>query len=566
MPYAPYSIPVLEGLNQDEQPTSLRPGELVVAENCYRRGSLVGTRPGIQALASGSDYENAVTGGKPIRGAIEYRTAFDEGRRLITIAHHSSGTNIFYDDASQLPSGAADPTINADEDYVYSFDVGNGIMYCAGGPPGKGQVQTEDFWSWTGDVSVAPTKLNLTDKTSGIELFPKFVKVWRNYVMMGGLQQTSGNRNFSNNPATIRYAEFASDPTANASWPDGNTIGFNASRIGMNTENYCTGFGTYQDNQGDFLMLLSNREIAAVTMTNDGNDFRVSDSIATGCVHERAWASLGQDFGDAVYVSEQGVHSVRQSQQFGGKEDTFLSWKIRPFFKSINKAKMHHTIATYYPTAGFVLFAFAVGTSLVPDTIMCLDVKDQGTLTADAARWYGPWKLNGITVNHMDTMRDSSDVTKLYIFSADGKVLELTEAVHRDLASGTYGVKIQTAHDPIDGLITEKVVGDTYVEFATVQGNFNIQQRTLFDFGRVESVGIQVPMPTGSGSLVNVGTIDDAIIGEDFPVVSRKIYTRGRGNTVSHEWTHNGDNESFYVGRVDTQLAGAGESPSGRGA
>ena len=175
MPYGNLSFR-LGGLNLDEDPGALERGELIVAKNAYRRGSLVGTRPGVQALGSGKDYENAVTGGNEIRGACEFRTSYDEGRRLIVIAE-GSGSEVFYQDGAQLPGT---PSIAPSNDYVYSMAVHNNKMYVAGGPPGKAQVQTERFLHWDGNVSNAIANLSITDKGTTQQLYPKFVKSWRN--------------------------------------------------------------------------------------------------------------------------------------------------------------------------------------------------------------------------------------------------------------------------------------------------------------------------------------------------------------------------------------------------
>jgi len=571
MAYQNVAIPRLLGLNQDENPDSLESGELTQALNAARRGTFVGTRPGVVALDSGEDYENAVDEGNAIRGAHEYRQNFDQGRVLITIADHTTGTKIFYEDGSQLPSGASDPTINADQDYIYSMAVHANQLYCAGGPPGRSQVQTEDFWTWDGNTGNAATKLDLTDKGTGAELYPKHVIAWRNYILMNGLQQTSANLTASNNPSVTRFCDFGADPSVDANWRDDNTLGFNAVRTGLDTygENFSTGFGTYTDNEGDFLLALSNRQIAAFRGDRQfGNDFIQTDAIANGCVNERAFVSLGLDAGDAVYVSDKpGIHSLRQSQQFGGKEDTFLSWKIRPFMGTLNKNRIHHTCGAYAANLGCVVFAFSTATQTSDghDVIMCLDVKDQETLNARNARWYGPWRLGGgLKVNHLAYLRDANNNFALYIFTTSGRVLQFDESVHSDLTSNGYSVLIETKPENYGSSLQHKRIGDTVVTIASdVGGDYNISTRTIFDFGRIQSNALDLPAPANTGSAIGSSAlIGTATIGASFSIASRKLYTSGHGEFIAYRFQHGGTNQPFYIGRIDSQISGAGEAAS----
>ncbi len=567
MTYQTVSVPQIQGLNQNEDPTSLKPGELVRADNAYRRGELVGTRPGVVGLGTGADYENAIDEANAIRGAHEYRQNFDEGRRLIVVAAHAaSGDELFYEDNARIDTSTAPVSMTTSSDYIWTFANHLNVLYGTGGPPGKSQAVTEDIFTWDGNVANPAAVLALTDKGSGVRLRPKFIKAWRNYLLINGLQQATPIA--SNNPTTTRFADFGSNPSNDVNWPDSNTLGYNANLVGIDGygENFSTGFGTYQDNDGDWLLVLSNRQIASYQLdTTGGNDFRYADSIETGCVHQRAFVSLGLDAGDAVYVSEKGIHSLRQSQQFGGTDAKFLSWKIRPFFNSLNRNRIHFTCGAYAPRLGGILFAFSTGTETSHNVLMWLDVKDPGSLTAESARWYGPWTLGGgIRVNHIAYVRDASDNYQLYIFTTAGRVLTFSESAFADLSNG-YSTVLQLNHEVYGDVGTEKRLGDMTATVATPVGGYSISHRAIFDFGARRSSVVSVPLSSLSGSIVGSAVVGTAVVGGDFVVEARKLYTRGRGHAISHEFSHSGTNQPFYIARLDPRVAGAGEDAGATG-
>lgn len=564
--YQNVPVPQIQGLNQNEDPTSLRPGELVVASNAYRRGELVGTRPGVVSLGAATDYENAIDEANPIRGAHEYRQNYDQGRRLIVVAAHAaSGDELFYEDNARIDTSTAPVSMTTSSDYIWGFANHRNVLYGTGGPPGKAQAVTEDIFTWDGNVANAAAVLALTDKSSGVRLRPKFIKSWRNYMLINGLQQATPIA--TNNPTTTRFATFGSDPSNDANWLDSNTLGFNANLIGVDGygENFATGFGTYQDNDGDWLLVLSNRQIASYQLDSNGNDFRYADSIETGCVHQRAFVSLGLDAGDAVYVSEKGIHSLRQSQQFGGTDAKFLSWKIRPFFNSLNRSRIHFTCGAYAARLGGILFAFSTGTSTTHNALMWLDIKDPGSLTAESARWYGPWTLGGgIAVNHIAYIRDEAEQYQLYIFTTAGRVLTFSESAFSDLTNG-YSTVLQLNHESFGDVAAEKRLGGTMATVATPIGGYSISHSAIFDFGRRRSAVVSVPLSPQSGSVVGSAVVGSAVVGSDFVVEARKLYTRGRGHAISHEFSHSGTNQPFYIARLDSQVSGAGEDAGATG-
>ena len=563
--YQNFQIGPFAGLNQNENPHALADNDLRAAENCAARGALVGTRPGCSPLGSDEDYENALTSTPAIQGAFEYRNNFDQNRALIVIAHNGTATRkIWYQDAAQLPAG---PTLTTNADYIWSFANHQNVLWGAGGPAGRAQVVTEPVWYWLGNTSAAAvdyTAAGFTDKGSNVALRPKFIKSWNGYVLINGLQQ--GTPIASNNPTVTRYATFATDPKVNANWPDSNTVGFNPARKGIEAygQSHSTGFGTYQDNSGDYLLLLFNTHIAAVVL-DPGSDFRVNDTIPNGCVHQRAAVDLGTDSGEFIYVSEYGVHSLRQSQQHGVKEDAFISWKIRDFWNSLNRNRIPYTTAAYDRKNGRVVFAFSTGSETTHDTLMALEVKDlSGALSAQTARWFGPWTIvdetksdNKARIQHLEYMRNASDDWYLYAFTTDGKVLRFTEDVYQDLGQYGYTVDLRTK-DLFGDTLTEKRVGDAMVTIGPL-GSHTVTTRAVFDLGRKSTV-TSAKLRSPSGAKVGVDRVGVGEIGESFSMSEDKVRYRGKGRTVAFQFEHNRPSEPVLIGQLVVGIQGAGEA------
>ena len=579
MPYQLFTTGPLKGLNLDENPHAVAQGELVVAENVARLRNMVGTRPGIERPGSGEDYETKLNNDTPasprvIMGAAEYRQNFGTGRQLIVVAdsasHGGAGgdTNIWYEDGETLPlATTADPQIThgtfaTDVNNFWTFAIHNNTLYAAGGG------DTDDLWYWDGVTGTGAEQLLLTDKNTGNNLRPKFIFEKWGYVFINGLR---GGTSASNNPAVSRYADFATDPKLDTNWPDGNTVGFSAVTVGLNAfgASYSTGFAEYQDNEGDFLLMLGNNGIAAAK-PDPGNDFNITDAISVGCVNQRAYANLGIDAGDGVFVSFHGIHSLRQSQEHGTKRDEFLSWKIQSLFDGLDRSRLPMTVAAYDRANGRVLFALSESSgSQGHDMIMCLDVKEKDSLTAKEARWYGPWRLQlgndnqgtpkPIRITDLKFIQDENDKFHLYVFTTDGDVLRMTEETLSDLASNSYDVRMRTKHEPHGSILTAKQVGDVMTTLAP-GGDYAISYRTVFDYGRSVSRSRNVNQVANPGFILGTGMLGVDALGTNFSLADRKIYATGRGSTVAHEFSHGGLNEPFYIGRIDYELDAADES------
>lgn len=558
MPYRTVSIPVLQGLNEDENPHSLRTGELVRAENCARFGNMVGTRPGVKQPGSGDEYDGDLTGTEPIQGMFEHRENFDEGRHLLAVGEDDAGNGAVYHnhDAYVGDPTTYTATITGGQDNLWVFTQYQNKTWAFGG------AASDDIWTFDGVTSNDPAQQSLTDKGTAANLRPKYGIEFRNYLLMNGLR---GGTAASNNPAVTRYCDFGTDATTDGNWADGNTIGFSATRPGIPSygSTYTTGLATYSDNSGDWLLILANRELFGCLL-DPTNDFVVADAIANGCSSQRAYVSLGLDSSNAIYMSPNGtIHSLAESQRSGDKADTFLSWKIRPTISTLNRSRTDKAVGAYDFVNGRVIFAVSTGANTSHDTLLCLDVKDHDRITADNARWY-IWKLNGVNINELLMARDSSGDWHLYGGTTDGKVIQFADTPASDLGSG-FQVVFQTNYEDFGTLLNQKQLGDASI---TLQpgGNYKPSLKVFFDVGERASDSLPLPMPLDSSG----GTWGTFVWGtgtwgsSETQTRIAKPYVVGSGSTISYEFSHNVAAEPFRVGRIDQQVEAIGETAGSR--
>jgi hypothetical protein len=544
--YQQQTTGILRGLNEDEDPHALDPADLVKATNVARWGTMVGTRPGTVRPSSGEDYESAFDDGKPIQGMYEWRSDFDANRKLLCVAEDTdfAASGVFYEDDSRFADGA---TISIGVNNIWHMTEHNNLVWGAGG------AATDSFWHLDpSNAANAPTALAIP--CSAGTAYPSYVISWRNYLLANGFR---GNTVADCNPSTTRFCTLGSDPTVAASWAPGNTIGFSAYG-----DNFTTGFGTYRDNAGDYLIILGNKKLQAAVL-NPFNAFQVTDAIENGCVSQRAYVSLGLDSGEAVYISDKGIHSLRQSQEHGARTDTFLSWKIRPTFASLNRSRLKYSVGVYDHINGWVLLAVPSGSNNYNDTILCLDVKSKESLSSKDAMWY-VWKTRGgIRIQDMKFLRDSSGDWKVVIATHLGDVLYLSSDTFSDISvdgstSGIYETEIQTAHNDYGSTLTTKRIGDVMVALRP-GGDHEPQFKTVFDYGARTSGtrGISMAVPTAStwGSAV-WGT---AAWGESTSIRSEKVYAAGAGRTIGFNIYHSGDDEPWRVSKIDHQVKLLGE-------
>lgn len=541
----------LGGLNENENPHALRDDELALAINVARVGDRVGTRPGISRPSSGQDYETALAGENPIQRLYEYRKDFDEGRRLLAVSEAASGNDhIAYDDGNELDLTTNSVTLTPGQDNIWSFTTHGNVLY------GAGAESSYSLLFWDGTVANPVDSVVIPDSAAAT-LQPKFVKSWRNYMLINGLV---GGVLADNNPAATRYCDFATDPQTAANWAAGNTIGFDSSQVaGIDSfgKNYATGFGEYRDNEGDYLLLLSNNSLYSV-LQDPQNDFVVSDAIANGCVHERAFIALGVDAGDAIYISNRGIHSLRQSQQFGAKADRFLSWKIRQTWATLNRARMSYIFGAYDFQNGRVVIAVATGSNTAADTLLVLDVKDQQELTSENARW-SIWNLVGVNLNDLIMARDETSKWYLYGGTTTGDVVRFDENVFTDLDSA-YPVTFQTKHQAYDSTLRRKRLGDVMVTLAP-GGDYTPKMQVIFDYGARVSQEHALKMQRPTGFLLGTSVLGGSdLLGGGPTIRDARVYAAGAGRTIGFKFSHTGGAEPFWVSRIDHQVSATGEA------
>lgn len=565
--YQTQTTGVLAGLNEDENPHVLKDNELTKAENLARFGRDMGTRPGLVRPGSGEDYENALSDGGPIQGMWEYRQNFDEGRQLLAVSESSGGSasaqggGVFFEDASELDLSSNSVRVTNGQDHLWSFAENQNNLFAVGGEF-TSAASADDIWHWDGTTGNAVDVLALTD-SAGARIRPKHIIDFGGYLVINGLR---GGTIPDNNPAVSRYTTFGADPTSTNSWPNGNTIGFNAAALAGVTDFgklHTTGFARYEDNEGKFLLVLGNRAIAAVKL-NINNDFQVTDGIPNGCVHERAFVSLGLDAGDAVFMSDRGVHSLRQSQQHGVKEDKFISWKIRKTFATLNQSRLQFSVGAYDFLRGRVVFAVSRGSDTKHDFLLCLDVKDQNTITAKDAIWT-TWRLVGtpsgfsekLTINDLIFARDSTGDYHLYAGTNTGDVIRFSEETFSDLDTA-YPVELQTKHRDYGSTGVDKKSGDYYVTLSP-GGNYEIQSKVVFDFGARSTKQRPVDMNVSLGAVVGTGVVGVSQIGQSDRTFIKKVYGAGSGATVAYNVSHSGNNQPFRVSKIDHDILVVGE-------
>ena len=532
------------GLNQDENPHTVGSNELIDALNVVRHGSTLGTRPGTQLEASGKQYDAALTDAKAVTGMHEHRENVDSERHLLVMSKRTTGgaANIFHEHDAVLPTAG---TITHDKDNIWTFATHNNKTWMAGG------ATSDSFFHWAGDTGVAPTVLAPLD-SAGATLDPKYVFAWRNHLFINGLV---GGVLSDNNPSATRFNEPNTDPTTAVNWKTGNTIGFNA--FG---KSFTTGFADYRDNNGDFLLILTNTEIASVELTAGFPFFKVTDAIQNGCVHQRAYVSLGIDAGDAVFMSDRGFHSLRQSQQHGAKANKFLSWKIRKLVQSLNKNRRKFTVGAYDFINGRVIFAVSTGSNTAHDTLVVLDIDAQSELTAATAQWY-IWKMSGFSINELKMLRDEDDTWRMYFGTTAGQVGHFTDTVFSDIGSAGYTARFQTKHDDLGALLSTKTLGDVMI---TLQpgGSYQPLYRTHFDYGSRQSSANPLSMERDTAATwgpSGTGVFGVSEFGTTEATRDEKVYGRGSGRTISHAISNTGVNEPFRVAKISHQVEINGE-------
>lgn len=536
------------GLNEDENPHALADGELSSCLNVYRRGDTVGARPGLEHEDSGDDYDARNADPAEIQGLEEVRKAQDGTRFLICITDVSGtgevkrakGTVQTQDGAVQITSG---------QNNVWTFAQHAGKVYMAGG------AATDTFNSWDLEAGNNVAHVPILDNASAA-MFPKYVIEYNNFLHVNGFEGTA----VDNNPMMARYSALNDGDT----WPIENNYGGQSAIGGFDSfgHTFSTGFGRYVDNEGDWLLYLTNKRIFPVRFTGDSaKPFVIDSGIQNGCVHQRAFVSLGLDSGDAIYISEHGIHSLRQSQQYGGKIDRFISWKIRNTFRALNKSRLKFAVGAYWKTKGLVVFAVTSGGNTKHDMLLALDVRDVDTIDAEHARWY-IWKLpSTLHINAMTQARSDDDDWYIYVGTVEGDVCRLNVETFMDLAVG-YNWDFITKHNDFGIPGARKTLGDYYLESQVdaTSADYDILIKPIFDYGTREGCAKSFPVSFDAGSVVGTGAVGTAVLGQENRTLFKKEYGVGEGNSIATRFSSTGSNQPWYLIQYAHQVSVEGES------
>ena len=538
------------GLNEDDNPTALAESDLTIAKNVWHFGTSLWTRPGLER---DTDTYTAQLPDE-VQGIFEHRRDFDATRTLLVVNNgqvsvNSTPTNL---------TKAGGATVTDLDGNLWLMTQHQNTVYGAGGSP------TDDLW-----YSVAPSAggtinpLRLLDLTA-TSLRTKFIFEKWNYLFACRFYTAAGaiGSDLSANPTVVRFPTLGSDYTLAANWPTGNTIGgIGSGGLGGDFRGYLTGFGSYADSTGDFLLVLATDRIASYVQT--GNllaPFQVVDIVANGCVHQRAFVPLGLDAGDAVYLSRDGIHSLRQSQVHGTRANAFLSWKIRKTFNGLNKANLHKACGGYWPREGIVLFAVPSGTSTSNNLILCLDVKHSGPeLSAESAIW-SIWDLNTVDPSVIVPARDSNGQTFLYVGTYSGDVCRFnTAAPYSDLALA-YPMQWRTKHRDFGLPGKEKQIGDCWIKLQP-GGAYQPQLRAFFDFGaRVGSArGLTMPS-TGTSLWGSTFVWGSSTWGAGLTTLREHVQLSDAGETIALDLTHEGINQPVGIAQLVYQVGEKGKT------
>lgn len=551
MPFRTITLRELGGLNENEDPNSLKDTDLTEAENTARLGVLTGTRPGI-GYDTGGEYESAIAGTPAVQGIKEWSIDRDATREVVVVA----GGDAWNGPASPgdvLDKTTNSVTISSGANNLWTFADHNDVLFSAGGATG------DSFWYWDGTNPLG--KVDPVNSSAQV-LQASYVFHWKNYLFLSGLK---GRSLSDDNPMIWRYHDLGSDPTSATNWPTSNTIGGTGigGLPGYGSE-FSTGTGAFADNNGSFLMLLTNKRIYSyVQDPNSLIGFVKNDEIANGCVNQNAYVDLGLDSGDAVYMSEVGIHSLRLSQQYSGRARAFLSWPIRKTFSTLNRNRFKYVSAGYWPTEGLVAFAVSTGSSSTHDLILAMDIQEANEITPDTVRWY-KWKLApGLSesVNYITFGRDASNLPVMFVGTTAGKVGKFNRDTYVDFST-EYEWSMTTKHDDFGLPGVQKTLGDLHL-VSRGNGNYNPTHQIVFDYGNRMSGRLDNLSFPQSGGVWDTAVLGTDAFGGAQLLSKQKFYGLGSGETVSHRFRHKpstGQNEPVFISSIAQQVSVTGES------
>jgi hypothetical protein len=544
--FSPFVLPELRGLDQNENPHGLPTASLSSATNVWRLGRSIGTRPGT-ILDPDEDYAEPIVAGAVV-GIADYRRNRNASRTLVVVVPGAIHT----DDGTTLTLGAGVVVDNAAE-RPWTFVQHKNKLFAAGGDVGV----ADTAWYWDAGAGTTANRLVILNN-AGANIEPRFICEFGNRLFAGGFTGTDP----SGNPGIVRYSALNDGLT----WPTENTIGGNFSVGGFaaDAEEYVTGLSTYKSNDGRWLLVGTNRRLYPLLEGfNPAQLFTTTDEISVGCAGHLLYVNPGVDSGDAVYVSDEGIHSMRETQEVGPRSDRFLSWKIRKAFKDINRARLDWAVAGYWREHGLAVIALPTGSSLVNNLVLVLDMKDSGDrLSADSAMWF-PWTMSGTNhqISYLAPGRLESGLPVLYWGDQGGRVGVFTTDTYADLGVA-YTSRFRTKFSDFNSAMATKTLGDFLVDAGAAQPNedYNPLFQAIFDWG--SSSGEVFPIQfTESGSWVlGVSILGvDTILGGGESIFHHKFHGSGEFQTCAFDVQHTGVDQPFYIHRIAGEVAATGE-------
>ena len=543
----------LRGLNEEENSNALGDSDLIEAENIWFRGDTAGTRPGIEDETASEDYGTAISSSPTIQSGYEYRYAIDSGRKHVVVA----GGKVYYEDGAEVTKGAG-VTISSGADYVWTFAEHKDVLYMAGGA----NSDTVTSWNGSGDLTKVTFQRDTNaDGVADTDIDAKYIYQKWNYGWLCGMRGTQAD----NNPMVVRYSQLNNMD----SWPDANTIGGSSAIGGFDSfgDNYTTGFGSWTDNKGDWLIVLTRKCLYSVVQSPDPlMPFYIDSVIQNGCVHQNAYVSLGTDSGEAIYMSENGIHSLRQSQQHGMRADKFLSWPIRNTFKELRRNRLKMACGTYWPDEGVVLFLVTHGhASSTHNLILCLDVRNREELSAETARWT-IWRPS-TAINRIWTARCGTAYTtapnRTFVYagtSSLGRVCRFNPDSGSYSDRGTaYTTRLHTASRNFKTPDVEKSLGDVWINLQRGTGSsFVPVLNPVWDYGA--RIGKVIPFTmTLSGAKFGSSLFGTGVWGVRNASQHKHLYAVGCGCSIGWRLQTTGINEPYLLTSLAYQLSGIGE-------
>lgn len=551
-----YQIAPVGGLNLDENPNAVRKDEIIEALNVYYRGNAIGVRPGAAFETEANGYTANLPGA--VQGVYEWVRDNGSTRNLMVVAN---GT-IYSDGVPTSITKSAGVNVAAGADRTWTFCQfgygGNQRMFAAGGSG------TDTPWYYP-DAFTQAGLLQITD-SGGVNLVsPTYIYSKWKRVFAAGWRTAAGaiSTDIACDPMTPRYSAL-NDPLT---WPLGNTFaGTGIGGLPAYGDEYLTGFGEYTDNDGDWLLLLTNRRLYAV-QEDPGNaivPFYISrkGAIQFGCVHQNAFVSLGLDSGDAIYLSNHGIHSLRQTQDYGGREDRVLSWKIRSYFKTLNRSRLKYAVGSYLREEGLVVFAVPVGSDTFNSVLLVLDTKsmEDEPLSAKNARW-SIWRLTGPSeaarkVTVLAAAKSSAGVPYLYAGNEAGGVFRFDEEASADFGT-YYDASFSTRWEDFGDATKDKTMGDLYVQSQQpVTIGATLRATARYDFGARTAGPYPVELPVTSGSSYGTAVYGRDAYGASQDTNSQRVYVTGHGTVMSLNFQR--QQEPFYIAGISGRVSGAG--------